>query len=123
MDAPTFAEAAEKSSTANSAAEVGNSNSAEQKTSKAPSKIQYDAERIKSSIARITSSSIKELEGLTSELRELQEFLNTETERVQHDIDSALAGLKIIIDTISPWRGNPVSNEALNGVRGFRRAG
>ena len=38
------------------------------------------------------------------ELQGLQEFLKSETERVQRDIDNALAGLKIIIDTISPWR-------------------
>ena len=33
-----------------------------------------------------------------------REFLKSETERVQRDIDGALAGLKIIIDAISPWR-------------------
>jgi hypothetical protein len=31
---------------------------------------------------------------------------------VQHDINSALAGLKIIIDTISPWRGARVESPA-----------
>lgn len=51
-----------------------------------------------------TSKSIKELEGLTFELNGLQEFLKSETERVQREIDNALSGLKIIIDTISPWR-------------------
>jgi len=67
-------------------------------------KIGCDSERIISSVALFTSKSIKELEGLTFELHELQEFLKSETERVQRDIDNALAGLKIIIDTISPWR-------------------
>ena len=63
-----------------------------------------DGDRIMSSIGLLTSKSIKELEGLTFELHGLQEFLKSETERVQRDIDNALAGLKIIIETISPWR-------------------
>ena len=67
-------------------------------------KANSDSERIASSVALFTSKSIKELEGLTVELLRLQKFLNSETERVQRDIDNALAGLKIIIDTISPWR-------------------
>src|SRR5215467_12268986 len=67
-------------------------------------KVDYDGDRIMSSIGLLTSKSIKELEGLTFELHGLQEFLKSETERVQRDIDNALAGLKIIIETISPWR-------------------
>jgi hypothetical protein len=67
-------------------------------------KVNYDGDRIMSSIGLLTSKSIKELEGLTFELHGLQEFLKSETERVQRDIDNALAGLKIIIETISPWR-------------------
>src|SRR5262245_31418283 len=62
-------------------------------------KIGGDGERIISSVALFTTKSMKELEGLTFELRGLKEFLKTETERVQSDIDNALAGLKI-----SPWR-------------------
>jgi hypothetical protein len=67
-------------------------------------KIGCDSERTISSVPLFTSKSIKELEGLTFELQGLQEFLRSETERVQRDIDNALACLKIIIDTISPWR-------------------
>jgi hypothetical protein len=63
-----------------------------------------ESDRIISSIALFTSKSIKELEGLTFELHGLQEFLKSETERVQRDIDNALAGLKVIMETISPWR-------------------
>jgi hypothetical protein len=66
-------------------------------------KTNCDGEHIASSIALFTSKSIKELEGLTVELLGLQKFLNSETERVQRDIDNALAGLKVIIDTIAPW--------------------
>src|SRR6478672_8435487 len=70
----------------------------------AEKEVKYEGERIKTSVALLTSKSIKELEGLTFELKGLQEFLKSETERVQREIDNALAGLKIIIDTISPWR-------------------
>jgi hypothetical protein len=60
-----------------------------------------ESKRLQSSVAQFTSKSIKELEGLTFGL---QEFLKSEIERVQGDIDNALAGLRVIIDTISPWR-------------------
>ena len=77
---------------------------AKQEHGERSARIGRDSERIISSVALFTSKSIKELEGLAVELQGLQEFLKSETERVQHDIDNALAGLKIIIDTISPWR-------------------
>ena len=69
-----------------------------------PSQIEVDAERIRTSVMRLTSNSIKGLEGLSSELQELQTFLTSEVERVQGDIDNALAGIKIIIETIAPWQ-------------------
>jgi hypothetical protein len=81
----------------------------EQKIPKRPSQIESDAERIRSSVSRLTSSSIDGLEGLTSELQELQGFLKSEVERVQGEIESALAGIKIIIETIAPWKSTPVS--------------
>ena len=71
---------------------------------KRPSQIEADAERIRSSVVRLTSSSIKGLDGLSSELQELQRFLASEVERVQGHIDSALAGIKIIVETIAPWQ-------------------
>jgi hypothetical protein len=70
----------------------------------APEEPAAESKRLQSSVAQFTSKSIKELEGLTFELHGLQEFLKSETDRVQGDIDSALAGLRVIIDTISPWR-------------------
>ena len=70
----------------------------------APAKVGIDAERIRSSIARLTSNSIEELEKLTTELQELQEFLRSETGRVQREIESVLAGIGIIIETIGPWK-------------------
>jgi hypothetical protein len=88
------------------------SNLAEQESPKRPSqieqnaihKIEIDAERIRSSIGRLTSNSIGELEGLASELGKLDEFLKSETGRVQREIESVLAGIKIIIDAIAPWK-------------------
>jgi hypothetical protein len=99
----------------------------EQDSPKLPSQLEHRAERIRSSVARLTSSSINELEGLTLELNALQEFLNFETDRVQREIESALAGIRIIIETISPWKGIPTSTktqkrEVLNASKGFRRS-
>ncbi len=80
------------------------------------SKTDIDAERIRSSLVRLTSSSIDGLKGLTSELQELQIFLESEVERVKGEIDSALAGIKIIIDTIAPWKGTAVPVEPSAGA-------
>jgi hypothetical protein len=63
-----------------------------------------DADRITSSVARLTSNSIQGLEGLKSELQNLQEFLSSEVGRVQQEIESALAGISIIVETIAPWK-------------------
>jgi hypothetical protein len=70
----------------------------------AEKEVKYEGERIKTSVALLTSKSIKELEGLTFELKGLQEFLKSETERVQREVDTALSGVRVIMDTISPWR-------------------
>jgi hypothetical protein len=53
---------------------------------------------------KVSFARLKLRRSFACELQGLQEFLKSETERVQSDIDNALAGLKIIIDTISPWR-------------------
>jgi hypothetical protein len=127
MNAPTSAATDEKSvPVKSSAAEEEISSLVEQEYPKRPSKIEHDAERIKSSVLRLASNSINELEGLTSELHALQEFLKSETERVQREIDSALAGIKIIIETLSPWRSNLAATarkEPVNLPRGFRPTG
>ena len=98
----------------------------EQDSPKLPSQLEHRAERIRSSVARLTSSSINELEGLTLELNALQEFLKSETDRVQREVESALAGIRIIIETISPWKSIPTSTktqkrEGLNTSKGFQR--
>ena len=72
--------------------------------------IEDDGERIRSLVARLTSNSIDELgelgSDLTSAVRELQEFLKSEGERVQREIvnyahltETTLAAIKTIIET------------------------
>jgi len=81
----------------------------EQASPKLSPQIENNVERIRTSIARLTSVSIDGLQGLTSELQELQTFLNSEVSRVQGEIDSALSGIKIIMETIAPWKSPPIS--------------
>ena len=84
--------------------EVEMSRPVEQEIPKTRLAIEADAERIKSAVVRLTANSIEGLEGLASELQQLQSFLKCEVERVQGEIESALAGINIIIETIAPWK-------------------
>jgi hypothetical protein len=93
---------------------------AEETTPKRPAQLENEVERIRSSITRLTSSSIDGLQELTSELQELQRFLNSEVQRVQGEIDGALAGINIIIDTIAPWKSSPASSAPATGARAVR---
>ena len=77
----------------------------------------HDIERIMSSVARLTSSSIEGLENLTSELQDLQKFLNTEVARVQSEVDNAMAGIKIIMEAIAPLRSLQTSGTAGRIIR------
>ncbi len=79
------------------------------------SKIGTDAERIRSSISKLTSNSVDELEKLISKLQELQEFLKSETSRVQGEIGSVLDGVGIIIDALAPWKADGSANTRTNG--------
>jgi hypothetical protein len=125
MDTSLSEDAVEKSLSAKPTVETeGGFN--EQDNPKLPTKVEHRAERIRSSVARLTSSSINELEGLSSELNALQEFLKAESDRVQREVESALAGLRIIIETISPWKSIPASaassrRDGLNGLKGIKR--
>ena len=92
----------------------------EENIPKRPPHIEPDVERIRSFIGRLTSNSIDELQGLTSELQELQRFLNSEVQRVQGEIENALAGIKIIIETIAPWKSSPVSAAPPTSARAVR---
>jgi tRNA(Ser,Leu) C12 N-acetylase TAN1 len=87
-------------------------------------KSEFDAERIRSAVARLASNSIDDLEKLSSELQQLQDFLKAETERVQHQIGDVLAGMGIIIETIAPWKTTGVAgtqNTHANGRDRLKR--
>jgi hypothetical protein len=134
MNAPATAAAAETSPSVESIVEAEISNLvtqlAKQESPKpapelAPEpaqaiRIENDAERIRASVGRLTTNSISELNGLTSQLEELQQFLKVEVERVEREIESALAGINIIIETIAPWRSITESLAAPRSVRAPR---
>jgi hypothetical protein len=114
MNTPTSKEFTEESLSESAAdSEVGDS-----------AKPAQSAERLRSSIARLTSNSTDELEKLTAELERLQEFLKSETLRVQREIGSVLDGIGIIIEAIAPWKtAGPTSaqNTRANGRDKFKR--
>ena len=120
MNAPTSSPAADKSLPAHSDVEAEIRKLAEENAPKRPAQLETEVERIRGSITRLTSSSIDGLEELTSELQGLQRFLNSEVQRVQGEIENALAGIKIIIETIAPWKSNPVASAAPTSARAVR---
>ena len=85
------------------------------------SKIGSDAERIRSSISKLTSNSVDDLEKLISKLQELQEFLKSETSRVQGEIGSVLDGVGIIIDALAPWKIDDDASTRTNGRDKLKR--
>jgi hypothetical protein len=88
------------------------------------SKVGIDAERIRASIARLTSNSTDELEKLVGELSQLQEFLKSETGRVQREIGNVLDGIGIIIEAIAPWKNTGIGsaqNPRTNGRDKLKR--
>jgi gas vesicle protein len=110
MNAPTSAAATRKLPAVTSELEAEIGNLLEHDRQKLPAQIEDDGEQIRSLVARLTSNSIDELEGLGSDLgsavRELQQFLKAEGERVQREIvnyahltETTLAAIKNIIET------------------------
>ena len=116
MNSPIPEEPAEKPFSAKQMVDSEVRDLAEQESTRpaqtAPTKMEIDAERIRSSIARLTSNSIDELEKLNSELEKLQEFLKSETARVQGEIGSVLAGVGVIVEAIAPWKAGSVASAA-----------
>jgi hypothetical protein len=90
-------------------------------TEKLNSKVGIDAERLRSSISKLTSNSVDELEKLISKLQELREFLKSETSRVQGEIGSVLDGVGIIIETLAPWKTDGAANTRPNGRDKLKR--
>ena len=74
---------------------------------------------ISATVARLSSSSIDELHKLASELQKMQEFLKSEVDNVKRQIDSAVAGINIIVETIGPWK----SIAGSSGTRNLRAGG
>ena len=88
-------------------------------TTRSNSAIEYNAERIRSSLARLSSSSIDELQALTAELKKMEDFLKSEVDSIHRQIEGALAGINIIIETIAPWKNSSPSAPTMN-ARAFR---
>jgi hypothetical protein len=103
MDNPTSTPVEEETSNLDSSLGAELSKLANQQSSKL-TPMENNAERIRASVARLSSSSIDELQGLVAELQTMQEFLKSEVNGVQRQIDNALAGINIIIETIGPWK-------------------
>src|SRR3984893_19015807 len=91
--------------------------------SKPSGPLEISAERLTSSVARLTASSIDELQGFVFELQKMQDFLKSEVDNVQRQIDSALAGINIIVETIGPWKSLAGSQTRPSGTRNGRAAG
>ena len=85
--------------------------------------LEISAERFNSSVARLTTNSIDELHKLAFELQKMQEFLKSEVESVQRQIDSAVAGINIIVETIGPWKSMAGSQTPPSGPRSARAGG
>jgi hypothetical protein len=77
MDTPTSATPDEKTPPP----EVALATQLSKEKSKASGPLEISAERFNSSVARLTSNSIDELQGLVSELQKMQEFLKSEVEQ------------------------------------------
>src|SRR6266852_9711599 len=123
MDTPTSAAPDEKTPPLELALATQLSKSATQEKSKPSGPLEISAERINSSVARLTSNSIDELQGLASELQKMQELLKSEVDNVQRQIDSALAGINIIVETISPWKSIAGSQTIPSGAGNVRAGG
>jgi hypothetical protein len=91
--------------------------------SKPSGQLEFSADHFNSSVARLTSNSLGELRGLVSELQKMQEFLTSEVESVHRQIDSALGGINIIVETIGPWKSIASSQTLPPGTRNVRTGG
>ena len=119
MDTPTSAALDEK--TPPPEATVATQPSKEKSNPSGP--LEVSAERFNSSVARLTTNSIDELHKLAFELQKMQEFLKSEVESVQRQIDSAVAGINIIVETIGPWKSMAGSQVHPPGNRNVRAGG
>ena len=82
---------------------------------KLATQIDDDAERIRSTIALLTSLTIDELEGLVTDMQEVREYVKSEGERVQREImnyahlsQTAIAATKKITETFGGLHGKRI---------------
>jgi hypothetical protein len=78
MDSPTSAAPDEKTPLL----ELASATQLSKEKSQPSGSLEISAERFNSSVARLTSNSIDELQGLVSELQKMQEFLKSEVDNV-----------------------------------------
>ena len=76
---------------------------------------------ISAAVARLSSNSIDELHKLVSELQKMQEFLKSEVDNVQRQIDSAVAGINIIVETIVRGKASRAHSARATSARVDRR--
>ena len=119
MDTPTSAAVDEKTLLSEQA--VATQPSKEKSNPSGP--LEISAERFNSSVVRLTTNSIGELHKLVSELQKMQEFLKSEVDSVQRQIDSAVAGINIIVEAIGPWKSIASSQILPPGTRNVRTGG
>ena len=119
MDTPTPAAPDEK--TPPQEETLATQPSKEKSASSSP--LEVSAERFNTSVARLTVNSIDELHKLAFELQKMQEFLKSEVESVQRQIDRAVAGINIIVETIGPWKSMAGSQTPPSGTRSARAGG
>ena len=120
MDTPTSAAPDEKTPPLELALATQLSKLATQEKSKPSGPLEISAEQFNSSVARLTSNSTDELHKLVSELQKMQEFLKSEVDNVQRQIDSAVAGINIIVETIGPWKSLSGSQTLPSSTRNVR---
>ena len=124
MDSPTSAVSDEETPPLELALTTQLSKLAAREKSKPSSPLETTAEQFNSSVARLTSNSIDELQGLVSELQKMQEFLGTsEIDNVQRQIDNAMAGINIIVETIGPWKSIAGPHTPPSGTRNVQTGG
>ena len=119
MDTPTSAALDEKTPSSEQA--VATQPGKEKSNPAGP--LEITTERFNSSVARLTSNSMDELHKLASELQKMQEFLKSEVDTVQRQIESAVAGINIIVETIGPWKSMAGSQTFPSGNRNVRAGG
>ena len=95
------------------------SNLVKHETAKSISPTEKNAERIRTSLARLSSTSIEDLEALTAELKRMQDFVKSVVDGVLRQIVGALAVINIIVETIAPWK-NTSPPAAVTNPRPFR---